>query len=534
MIIVIGAGVAGLTAVKRLASAGADVTLVSAGRFGCDSTSAGNTALAQGGIAVALDHSDRPALHANDTMKAGAGLVTSGVAQLVATDGVQRVRELLAAGFPADRTSTGALAFGLEAAHSRARVVHAGEDSTGAALSAFLTHQIQQYIATGVVQLVDQAHLQQLDTCAGRVTGITVASDSGLRRLKADAVILATGGFAGLYPNTSSSAAVTGQGVLVAARAGAVLADLEFLQFHPTVVPGTGQLISEAVRGAGAVLRDPAGRRFMTPTHPQAELAPRDVVSRTSAQVMDDYSASCVWLDATVIEQRHGSGTLANRFPVLTRALSVLGLDWTREYVPVAPAAHYCMGGIATDTVGHTSVAGLYAAGEVASTGLHGANRLASNSLLEGLVFGARAADAALHDLHHQTWNLTDELTQLVASAAEIPTSSAPSVALPGQNHTLQHLVEAHLGITRDQHGLLSMLTQLDEVCHPMVDLVRMMANAALHRTESRGGHWRADYPTSDPIQANRTGWRLTATTASILARSRPEPTKETFVHVDA
>ena len=534
MIFVVGAGVAGLTAVDRLVAVGCEVTLVTAGRFGHDAVAAGNTALAQGGIAAALGADDTPTLHAQDTVKAGAGLVSPTVAQLVATEGAHRVRELLTAGFEADRTAKGTLAFGLEAAHSRSRVVHAGEDSTGAALSTFLTQRVQRHVDSGAVRVVDQAHLQHIHTVANRVRGITVHHPGGWQRLGADAVILATGGFAGLYSNTSSSAAITGQGLLAAARAGAVLADMEFVQFHPTVVPSTGQLISEAVRGAGAVLRDPTGARFMPDAHSQAELAPRDVVSRTSARIMRDFATASVWLDATVIEARYGAGTLARRFPVLTQALAALGIDWRVDYVPVAPAAHYCMGGVATDTSGRTSVAGLYAAGEVAATGLHGANRLASNSLLEGLVFGRRAAEAAHADRAFDRWDHQAAFGKLISAATEIRGADLSNVASPRQNRKLQQLVDTHLGICRTGEDLAALLTDLDTTPVPMNDLVRIMATAALRRTESRGGHWRADFPQPDPAQAHRSAWRLHPAPTETTDQIPTLTTQETFVHVDA
>ncbi|OAV60266.1 L-aspartate oxidase [Enteractinococcus helveticum] len=534
MIVVVGAGVASLTAVNRLVKAGADVTLVTAGRFGHDAISAGNTALAQGGIAAALGADDTPALHAADTIRAGAGLVDPLIAQFVATEGAQRMRDLLEAGFAADRNADGTLAFGLEAAHSTSRVVHAGEDSTGAALSRFLTAQVQHHIDAGAVQLVEQASLQHIHTAANHVCGLTVRLPGGSTRLGAEAMILATGGFAGLYSNTSSSAAITGHGVLAAARAGAVLADMEFVQFHPTVIPGTGQLISEAVRGAGAVLRDPTGKRFMPAAHPDAELAPRDVVSRASAQVMRHVGTSSVWLDATVIEQRHGPGTLARRFPVLTQALTVLGIDWSCEQVPVAPAAHYCMGGVATDTAGRTSVAGLYAAGEVASTGFHGANRLASNSLLEGLVFGTRAAGAACADTASARWQPDAGFSKLVATATEVAGATTPRIDSPQQLRKLQQVVDTHLGITRTEADLNAALRQLETIRHPMGDLVRVMATAALRRTESRGGHWRADFPAQDPTRACRTAWRLTTAPSESDDQTQTTRTKETPVHVDA
>ncbi len=534
MIVVVGAGVAGLTAVNRLVTAGADVTLVTTGRFGRDAISAGNTALAQGGIAAALGADDTPALHAADTIRAGAGLVDPQVAQFVVTEGAQRMRDLLEAGFTADRNADGTLTFGLEAAHSTSRVVHAGEDSTGAALSRFLTAQVQHHIDTGVVQLVEQASLQHIHIAQNHVCGLTVRLAGGCTRLGADAVVLATGGFAGLYSNTSSSAAITGNGVLAAARAGAVLADMEFVQFHPTVIPGTGQLVSEAVRGAGAVLRDPTGKRFMSAAHPDAELAPRDVVSRTIAQVMRDVGTSSVWLDARVIEQRHGPGTLARRFPVLTHALAALGIDWGYEQVPVAPAAHYCMGGVATDSAGRTSVAGLYAAGEVASTGFHGANRLASNSLLEGLVFGTRAADAACSDIASARWQPDAGFSKFVATATEVAGATTSRIDSPQQLRKLQRVVDTHLGMTRTEADLNVALRQLETIRHPMGDLMRVMATAALRRAESRGGHWRADFPDQDANQAYRTAWRLTTTPIESDDQTPTTRTKETPVHVDA
>ena len=533
MIVVIGAGVAGLTAVHQLVTAGIPVTLVTAGRLGTDSISAGNTALAQGGIAAALGPYDTPALHAADTITAGAGLVDPAVAELLTHDGVQGVRHLLDAGFPADRDSHGNLVFGLEAAHSVTRVVHAGEDSSGAALSAFLTAQIQRHIATGAVRLIQQATLTRLMTSSGQVTGIGYESPTGQHHLAAQAVILATGGYAGLFATTSSSAAVNGRGILVAATAGAIVADLEFIQFHPTVLPATGELISEAVRGAGAVLRDPNGQRFMVDTHPDAELAPRDVVSRASVNVMRTFDTDAVWLDASVIEQRHGTGTLASRFPILTQRLAANGIDWTTDWVPVAPAAHYCMGGVATDQAGRTSLQGLYAAGEVASTGVHGANRLASNSLLEGLVFGARSARAAQQYRRDGTWDFDPGFAQFIA-APRIVTHN-----ISGLQHTQHHdrlatLTDRYLGITRTRSGLETFLSTLDDIADPMTGLVRLIGAAALARTESRGGHWRADHPAADPTQATRTAWQLSTTPIDTQHLPSAGQGKEHIQHVDA
>src|SRR5699024_6323268 len=249
-------------------------------------------------------------------------------------------------------------------------------------------NRVQQLADDGRVHIIEQASITDLAVANGCLSGVFYTSPTGKQQLDATAVILAMGGYAGLFPTTSSSPAITGQGLLAAARAGAVMADMEFIQFHPTALAGSGALLSEAVRGAGAVLRDPAGHRFLACSHPNAELAPRDVVSRASLAVMDTVSPTSVFLDATVIEDLRGTRTCARRFPLLTAMLETHGIDWTTQYVPVAPAAHYCMGAVATDGRARTSLPGLFAAGEVASTGVHGANGLASNALLEGLVFG--------------------------------------------------------------------------------------------------------------------------------------------------
>lgn len=533
MIVVLGAGVAGLTAVNHLATAGERVTLVTAGRFGIDGSAAGNTALAQGGIAAAIGPADTPETHAQDTIAAGAGLVDPSVAFLLAEAGLDRVNDLLATGFPADRDAEGHLVLGLEGAHSTARIIHAGEDTSGAALSAFLTEQVQDHIATGAVQLVQEATVTQFEMAAGRVTGLYYTAATGFKRLKADAVILATGGYAGLYAITSSSAAVTGGGILAAATAGAVLADMEFVQFHPTVLPSTGELISEAVRGAGAVLRDPTGHRFMDDVHPDAELAPRDVVSRASVATMNSCATSTVWLDATVVEQAQGAGTLARRFPVLTQRLAAHGIDWTTDWVPVAPAAHYCMGGVATDTWARTSVTGLFAAGEAASTGVHGANRLASNSLLEGLVFGARAAQSVRDYCRHGSWQLDTPFQQFITSARTVEHEPPTPATHPTHQNQLTALTQQYVGITRTQSGLTTLLAALGDIADPLAPLVRVMATAALARTESRGGHWRDDYPATDPGQAARTAWRLT-TTPHDHVQHHVLGTKEYSHHVDA
>ncbi|UOR00646.1 FAD-binding protein [Leucobacter allii] len=426
MILVIGSGVAGLSCAIAAAHAAAgtelEVRLVAPGDLATgDAAVGGSTVLAQGGIAASIGAGDRWQDHLADTLAAGAGIVAADAAELLVREGADAVRRLIAAGLDVDRAPDGAPALGLEAAHGRPRIVHAGGDRTGAVLHAQLLGEAHRLAAAGRLVLASGRRAVELVVEGGAVRGavLAAAGETGrtvgaeatnggghggsvlspgaevVERVRADAVVLATGGYAGLYPRTSNRAGARGEGVVLAARAGALVADLEFVQFHPTVIAGTGSLVSEAVRGAGAVLRDGAGRRFMALQDPRAELAPRDVVSRAIHRVLRERGEDRVWLDATVIERAEGDGTLARRFPAISAAMRSHGLDWAREPVPVVPAAHYAMGGVASDTDGRSTLPGLFVAGETASTGVQGANRLASNSLLEGLVFGARAGRAA-------------------------------------------------------------------------------------------------------------------------------------------
>lgn len=545
MILVVGSGVAGLACALAAVREGADVELVTPGALGPDGEEAlraragGNTAWAQGGIAAAIDPGDTPAAHAEDTVAAGVGLVDPQAAQVLAAEGAAAVRALLADGFPADRDASGAPALGLEAAHSTARIVHAGGDRTGAALHAWLSGQARALAASGCLRLTEETTVVSLLTTAGAVSGAVLRDRAGtLVTVSATAVVLATGGYAALYSRTSNRGCARGSGITLAARVGALVADLEFVQFHPTVLAGGGQLISEAVRGAGAVLRDARGRRFMREAHPAAELAPRDVVSREIFRVLREEGGSAVWLDATGIERADGPGTLARAFPGITAATSALGLDWTRDPVPVAPAAHYTMGGVATDLDGRTSVPGLFAAGEVAATGVHGANRLASNSLLEGLVFGQRAGRAAARADAGRTdaWvfagsglpALIDGLRTLpapecgsgdddrVARAAE-SAEAADAVA-----SELTALVDRGLGILRDAEGLRDVARRAARLPGPEAELAVMIAAAAEARAESRGAHQRADAPHTDPAFARRQAWVVPDPRPSSFGRTIP------------
>jgi L-aspartate oxidase len=493
VILVIGSGVAGLSCALAAARAGAATTLVVPGRLGgADeaerAASGGSTALAQGGIAAAIGFGDTPAAHFADTVAAGAGLVDAEAAEVLTGEGARAVRALLRGGFDADRAESGAPRLGLEGAHGRARIVHAGGDRTGAVLHEHLVARVLVEAAAGRIELLEDRVAVELLSEAGAVRGAVLRSTVGeaLEDRRADAVVLATGGYAALYERSTNPTSSRGEGVVLAARAGAVLADLEFVQFHPTVLHGSGVLVSEAVRGAGAVLRDGSGARFMVGRHPLAELAPRDVVSREMQRAMLERGESRLWLAAWCVEREGGAGSLARRFPGITAAVAEHGIDWSRELVPVSPAAHYTMGGVASDLRGRTSVPGLFVAGETAATGVHGANRLASNSLLEGLVFGRRAGDAAAGFARARgSWVLEGAgMRALVAEAR-------PGAIATGG---------------------------------PDTSLRAMIALAAEARTESRGAHQRLDAPRTDPAQARRRAFAFAFASAP---ESSPDPDRQ-------
>lgn len=405
-IAVVGSGIAGLYAALLAADAGADVVLLTKGRLDYS-----NTWYAQGGISAVLADpapGDTVAAHIADTLRAGAGHCNEEAVRLMCTEARKDIAGLQRFGVHFDPGHDGGPALGLEAAHSAPRILHAGGDATGAKIAEGLIRAVSAAQAEGRMAVLTGAHATGLMQDGGRVIGLEYLQDGRAAVIEADAVLLATGGAGQLFEQTTNPGVATADGLALAVRAGAAVADLEFFQFHPTCLVDTAAgngasldgplLISEAVRGEGATLVDAGGRRFMRAYHPDAELAPRDVVSRSIALHLAKLGNpnGHVYLDARGIEEARGPGFLERRFPTLTRKTRAAGIDWTRELVPVAPAAHYWMGGIAADLAGRTSVPGLYAAGEVACTGVQGANRLASNSLLEGLVFGRRAVEAFL------------------------------------------------------------------------------------------------------------------------------------------
>ncbi len=543
MILVIGAGVAGLSAALAAVAAGAEVELVTPGTLATPGGLAGgNTAMAQGGVAAAVGPGDTADAHLTDTLVAGAGLVDEAAARVLTEDGARIMTELLAAGFPADRDADGIPMLGLEGAHGVARIIHSGGDQTGAGLHAFLAERALAAAAARTLRITEHTRAEALLMRDGRAVGaelreaVSGASDSayageasGTFERLADAVILATGGYAALFPRHTNHAGSRGEGILLAARAGALLADLEFVQFHPTALP-SGELVSEAVRGAGAVLRDGSGERFMLGHHPLAELAPRDVVAREVHRVLAaartaGSTAGTVWLDATGIERDGGAGTLARRFPGISAAVAAHGYDWTRDPIPVAPAAHYTMGGVASDLDGRSSVPGLFVAGEVASTGVHGANRLASNSLLEGLVFGERSgrAAAAHGAAGANLWEPGAALTDLADTASEVDCAapvpgldtrtragSVPSEpGSPAGAVEVSAAIESGLGIVRDKAGMRAAADVCARSDEPHAELAALICAAALARRESRGAHQRADHPETDERLAHRTAIRI-------------------------
>jgi L-aspartate oxidase len=489
--LILGAGVAGLFTALKLAPF---PSLVLAGtRPGVS----GSSAWAQGGIAAALGEGDSWEKHAADTLAAGAGLCDPAVTALVAEEAGARIADLVALGAPFDRRSNGALALGREAAHSAARIVHIKGDRAGAEISRLLA---EAALATPSITLLEGYHAVELAMEDGHVAGLFAryghGAEARLVLFRSNAVIFATGGLGALYSVTTNPLEARGEGLGMAARAGALIADPEFVQFHPTAIDigrDPAPLATEALRGEGATLIDESGRRFMSAIHPDAELGPRDVVAR--AIFREIAAGHHVFLDC-----REAVGdSFAMRFPTVYTACKSAGIDPARQPIPVAPAAHYHMGGVASDHHGRTSLPGLWVVGECAATGLHGANRLASNSLLEALVFGARAA------------------TDVRGSVMQQPGSGTPAApsrfAAPAPPHVLRDAMTRYAGLERDADGLEELLGVIERLERGsggepallnMTAAAKLVATGALARRESRGGHCRGDYPDAlEPARRN-------------------------------
>jgi L-aspartate oxidase len=498
-VIVVGAGLAGLSA--ALAAAPRRTLVLSAAPLNEDCSSA----WAQGGIAVAMADDDAPALHAADTLAAGAGLCEPDAVDILTREGPAALLRLAQLGAPFDRAADGGFVQSLEAAHSRPRVARVGGDGAGRAIMLAVSAAAR---AQPHIEIRERVRvLALLMDVSGRARGV-LADVAGQRvEITAAAVILATGGLGGLYAVTTNPVAVRGEGLALAALAGAQIVDPEFVQFHPTAIDigaDPAPLATEALRGEGARLVDASGHAFIAAYHPAAELAPRDVVAR--AIETERRAGRGAFLDA-----RDAVGAaFPHEFPAVFAACMGAGIDPRTQPIPVAAAAHYHMGGVGTDANGRTTLPGLFAAGECASTGVHGANRLASNSLLEAAVFGTRAGQAA-----------REETAPLTATLNAWAAPDLPDAAL----RALRSGMSRDAGVVRDAHGLKSLTGWLDalEGAHgralPLV-AARLVADAALARQESRGGHFRADYPDT---AADAQHTRLTRTAAGAAEDSRQE-----------
>jgi L-aspartate oxidase len=484
--VIVGTGIAGLWTAWRLACEGVSVILVTKETL-ADSASS----WAQGGIAVALGPGDSPSQHAADTMAASDGLADPEAVRILTSEGPDRIYELLAMGAVFDRGSDGRLGLGLEAAHTQPRIIHSGGDRTGAALISCLAEIVR---SLPEIEILEHTEVTCLVAQEGGKRGVALLPQGGTGSLlSAPAVVLATGGVGQLYAVTTNPKVATADGWALADRAGAQLRDIEFLQFHPTALklPGVNPapLISEAVRGAGAVLVDQSRKRFVLDHDARGELAPRDVVARAVAAAD---AAGGAWLDARSVED------FETRFPGITAILERVGLDAAVDLIPVAPALHYAMGGIETDLEGRTSLPGLWAVGEVARTGVHGANRLASNSLLEGLVFADRAGRAlteALRGASSPTLSQSDFLV----------TDMGADLGCEPIRAEMRSIMTADVGLQRSEASLLHAERELERLAgvtpalawrtHNQLLVAGLITHAARGRRESRGGHRRTDYP---------------------------------------
>jgi L-aspartate oxidase len=518
-VVIVGAGLAGLFTALKLAPM--HVTVLAAAPLG-QGTSSG---WAQGGIAVAVGADDNPELHAADTIAAGAGLVDEHVARFVTEEGPARIADLVDYGVPFERDAQGSFLLSQEAAHSRRRVVHVSGDRTGAAIMRALIAKVR---ATPSIRVLEGYEADELITANGRVEGVRLVRQAAFGNgsyefFPACAVVLATGGVGSLFSVTTNPPYARGEAMAMAARAGAVIADAEFVQFHPTAIDvgiDPAPLTTEALRGEGAFLVNRHGQRFMQAIDARAELSPRDIVARgVFAEIAAGRGA---FLDCRKAIGAH----FAQAFPTVYEHCRKAGIDPATELIPVAPAAHYHMGGIATDARARTNVPGLWALGEVASTGLHGANRLASNSLLEAVVFAARAAEHIRGLDRHARRAPKVDLVRIAAAQRFADADHASAVV------RLRRTMSAHVGVERTRSGLLHAIGTIEVIEHRaggdsilanMALAARFIAASALRREESRGAHARSDFLQTSPALATRTFVRL-ADLDCIAAEVTPEP----------
>lgn len=458
-----------------------------------------NSFLAQGGVACAIEHTDSWQLHYEDTMAAGCYHNDEDAVELLTKCGPGELQAFIQNGMQFDRDGLGEYSLGMEGAHSKRRILHAGGDQTGKQLMEWLQSRLSKKVLMVEHETVIKLHVQNNHCC-----GVQTFNSNGERtNYFASKVILATGGAGSLYPYTSNNESITGMALSLAYQAGATLTDLEFMQFHPTMLSVDGKavgLVSEAVRGEGAFLQNGKARRFMENVHPMKDLAPRDVVSRAIFQELDQ--GETVYLNISKVDQ------FQTRFPAITKLCTTNGIDLSTNLIPVVPGAHFYMGGIYTNVDGETSLKGLYAVGEAACNGVHGANRLASNSLLETIVFSKTLADHLLKESHHVFWHKTS------IEKMDMDLLQHRAVPLPSKED-IQHMMMKHAGIVRHEDGLLELknwvelylpyfkaINQLTEILPlkeietiHMLQLCYLITNAALQRKESRGAHFRSDFP---------------------------------------
>lgn len=503
--IVIGSGIAGLFTALLASKHGKVLVLTKA------ALEESNTRYAQGGIAAAMSPADSPGLHYEDTIAAGGAICDERAVEVLTREAPGRIKDLLSLNVPFDR-DVGELALGLEGGHRARRVLHAGGDATGFHIERTLCRALRE----AGVEIIEGSFVTEIVVDGGRAAGVRTFSNQAsagiappLTLHRGRHIVLASGGAGQLFSHTTNPSVATGDGLALAYRAGAMLADIEFYQFHPTAldIPGLPAfLISEAVRGEGAYLRSGAGERFMLRVDPRGELAPRDVVAKAISAELRREGTTHVFLDLSHLPRER----VRSRFPTIDAFCRKAGLDMTIDPLPVAPAAHYLMGGVKTNLWGEASLPGLYACGEVACTGVHGANRLASNSLLEGLVFGARIVERTTGAATGEA--VSDDANSVRVSETLPGGSHQPQIERPALSE-LQKLMWNQVGLVRDEAGLTAARTDLaaweSALCEPitraehelknMILIGKLMATAALERRESRGSHSRSDFPNTDP-----------------------------------